>query len=85
VLQSSEFMVEYPEVVVDSITWEPQETSFAQGTALTFSVKVTNASTFAINNSFKVDLSVGGLSFRNVTIQGLAAGESKTITTLVGD
>ena len=33
-----------------------------------------------MNNSFKVDLSVGGLSFRNVIINGMAAGETRTVT-----
>ncbi|MFA9422012.1 MAG: CARDB domain-containing protein, partial [Sedimentibacter sp.] len=79
-MDTETFNVEYPNIVVNSITWEPQETKFAKGTSLTFSVKVTNDSAFQVSNSFKVDLSIGGLSFRNVTVEGLSAGETKTIT-----
>ena len=54
-----DFQVKYPKVSIDSITREPEETTFAEGTALTFSVKLTNNSSFAISDSFDVDLSVG--------------------------
>ena len=57
----------------DSITWEPQELRSPRAHH-TFNAKVTNNSSFAISNAFKVDLSAGGVSFRNVKIRTLAAG-----------
>ena len=74
-----DFQVKYPKVSIDSITREPEETTFAEGTALTFSVKLTNNSSFAISDSFDVDLSVGTNSIKTVRVKGLAAGESETV------
>ena len=79
-IDTDEFIVEYPTIEIGEITWEPKETSFADGTSLSFEVPITNNSRIAITRKFNASIAVDGIIIRTMTVDGLKPGETKKIT-----
>jgi hypothetical protein len=75
-----DFIVQYPTIEIGEITWEPQETMFADGTSLNFEASITNNSPVAITQKFNVNFTVDSMVIRTQIIDGLKAGETKKIT-----
>ncbi len=70
-----EFIVNYPEIKLEPLSWLPQDTVLTEGTSLTFETKIVNTSTIDITNRFNVDFNVDGKLYKSITIDKLGAGE----------
>jgi len=78
-IETPEFIVNYPELKLEPLSWRPQESILTEGTSLTFETKIVNTSTIDITNRFNVDFNVDGKLYKTITIDKLAAGESQEL------
>ncbi|EIC06047.1 PKD domain containing protein, partial [Acetivibrio thermocellus YS] len=74
-----EFNVTYPKIELSPVTWLPEESILTEGTSLTFETKVKNTGTVDIRNKFDIDFVVDNVKIKTVTVEGLNAGEEKTV------